>query len=462
MKKYLSIIYLLLFSQISGQEIPNEFYQFQLNKLFLNIGENWKVSSTFNPIRVQQFDNYIYGNDSLKIDFRIGFNGYRKDSNNGIALYSYGHLSFKKYFYAYLYPRIVNNGNLIPRYSGKERYFGRTGETDLAGIGYQNKWILLQWGRGRQSWGAGNNIQLVISENSPSYDYGLLGLNFGYLRVRYFHGFLEENNNNNRYITGRGIEWTNEKFYIISLSEIVIYSGINRPMDIAYLNPISTHLEIEMNDRQNEAGFSSGNGVWQASLDLFLKAFNLRFSGNILFDEFTLDINHELEEGEGHSNAISFKSVWTPEISKNYHTSFFVDYIMVGTHTFRHMNGYNNFVQRGKPLGWQYGSDTDQYRVGINIFNNSNLIGNLLLGVRRSGGETIINNPNEPYHHFKEVPFPSGVVTKTEFLSAEIQFWWKSNILFLVGIDWLDPIKNRQMLSLRLGLDIYYPKSFKI
>ena len=34
----------------------------------------------------------------------------------------------------------------------------------------------MQMGRGRQSWGAGNDIQLALSEDSPSYDYGLLGL----------------------------------------------------------------------------------------------------------------------------------------------------------------------------------------------------------------------------------------------------------------------------------------------
>ena len=33
----------------------------------------------------------------------------------------------------------------------------------------------MQMGRGRQSWGAGNDIQLALSD-SPSYDYGLLGL----------------------------------------------------------------------------------------------------------------------------------------------------------------------------------------------------------------------------------------------------------------------------------------------
>ena len=46
-----------------------------------------------------------------------------------------------------------------------------------------------------------------------SYDYFLLGSDYGNLRVRYFYGFLESNLNQiNRYITGKGIEYSNKKF----------------------------------------------------------------------------------------------------------------------------------------------------------------------------------------------------------------------------------------------------------
>ena len=60
--------------------------------------------------------------------------------------------------------------------------------------------------------------------------------------------------NINRYITARGFEWTNKKSLIIGFSETVIYSGENRSFDIGYLNPISSHLEIELNNRLNIIG----------------------------------------------------------------------------------------------------------------------------------------------------------------------------------------------------------------
>ena len=67
----------------------------------------------------------------------------------------------------------------------------------------------------------------------------------------------------------------------------MIYSGKNRVLDFSYLNPISTHLEIELNNKQNDLGTDSGNGVWQLSMDyLFQKS--LKFSFNYLIDEFVL------------------------------------------------------------------------------------------------------------------------------------------------------------------------------
>ena len=61
----------------------------------------------------------------------------------------------------------------------------------------------------KQSWGAGPNNFLILNSSSPSYDYGLLGLKLGRVKMKYFHGFRigrKFENNYNRYIYGRGIE----------------------------------------------------------------------------------------------------------------------------------------------------------------------------------------------------------------------------------------------------------------
>ena len=459
--KITKIIMFIIFSHLQSQEIPNEFFEFKIKKLLYDSGYNWKDVSTFGPNRYSYAKESSKDIDSSITRLRIGINGYLGSKNSGLSFYPSALFKFKKYFYLYLYPRIVTNKNIFDRYTGLLRYYSRTGETDLSGVGFENDWLILQLGRGRQSWGAGNNIQIAISENSPSYDYGLAQIKFQNIKFRYFHGFLEHKNDYSRYITGRGIEWTNEKSMIVSLSEVVIYSGLNRAIDFAYFNPVSSHLEIEMNERQNQPSGKNANGVWQFSLDLKTKN-SFRMSCNLLIDEYTIDKKHELEKGEGDAIAFSSRIVWTPKILEKYYSSIFSEYIMVGTHTFRHQNGSNNFVQRDYPLGWIHGSDGDQSRIGIQFFNAKNFIFEASLGYRRLGSESIIVDQYDPYPHFYAVPFPSGSVKNSTFFASQISWWYMSNCSLTSSFEWSMQSKNEESYKFILGVDYYFPISINL
>ena len=61
-----------------------------------------------------------------------------------------------------------------------------------------------------------------------------------------------------------------KKILYLLFSETIIYSGNNRSLDIGYLNPISSHLELELNNRLNTYGSSNSNAVWQLHFDFLL------------------------------------------------------------------------------------------------------------------------------------------------------------------------------------------------
>jgi len=447
-----------------SQEIPNEFLEFQVHKLLTDAGENWATNTTFGLPRFQSNSKTNIENsikfDSLNIRTRTGI----FTKNGAMALYGFGHFSFKKHYYGYLYPRIVNDPDAFVRYSGVSRDITRggfnSGETDLSGIGFQNDWLTLQLGRGRESWSAGNEIQLALSENSPAYDYGMLGLDFGKLRVKYIHGFLESTEIDiNRYITARGIEWTNRKSLVIGLSETVIYSGEDRPLDIGYMNPISTHLEIELNERLNTSGANNANGVWQISGDWLINK-KLRISANYLFDEFVLD-KIEFDNGKEHGKAYSGRISYTPIMTETSLLTTYASLLTVGTPTFRHGNGMNNFVQRSKPLGWQHGSDGQELKLGLNYFNRTNLIAQFEVGQRAIGEESITSitsDPYDPYADYLAGRFPSGSVKKSLFITSKLQWWWKPNIQISGGIDW----ENDGSLQSFFGINIYFPRDFTL
>ena len=449
-----------MITNLSSQEIPMEFYEFKFNKILYDAGHNWEKNTTFGPIRYQSTnDSIMILQDSLRMHALLGINS----KNDNIRMYGYERFSYKKHFYGYLYASIVNDPNQFSRYSGIPRDISRlgfkSGEMDLSGLGYQNDWLLFQFGRGRQSWGAGNDIQLALSENSPAYDYGLFGLNFGKLRFRYFHGFLESDSSEiNRYITARGFEWTNLGSIVISLSESVIYSGENRPIDLSYMNPLSTHLEIELNNRQNRLGTNDANGVWMLSLDWMLKP-QLRFSGNILFDEFVLD---KIEKDAGKENGIAYSGrlSYCTIRTKNVTLTTYLSLLTVGTPTFRHHNGSNNFVQRNKPLGWEFGSDGREFIIGMNYYNMRNLISNFEIGFREIGEENLNHNPYNTYSDYISGTYPSGIIKRTSYVSSEIQWWIKPNISVITGIDWSSSNTVGNKFEFNIGIDIFIPYNF--
>ena len=76
--------------------------------------------------------------------------------------------------------------------------------------------------KGAESWGAGEDMELALSKYSEPYNYFQLKSDYGRVRVKYIHGYLEKTNDQiNRYVNARGIEWTNKKSILVGISLVV-------------------------------------------------------------------------------------------------------------------------------------------------------------------------------------------------------------------------------------------------
>ena len=363
--------------------------------------------STINSLSLQSIDgDYIikkYNAQFLNNNFGISFTNYNV---------------IRESFYWYIDANFSNQ-DIIQNNKNHLGHF----EIKNSGLGFQNKWFNIELGKGRQVWGAGSNINLAVSQKSNPYDYFMLSSDYGLIRVNYFHGFLEgRSSGNNRYINGRGLEWTNKKSLIIALSEIIIYSGQNRSLDLAYLNPIGSHLEIELNDRLNFPGDNFANAVWQFHLDWLIKS-HTRFSLNYLFDEMVLD--PDIEVGKENGKAYSIKIAQSIISNNSRILNIYFLHYWIGTPAFRHGNGYNNFVQKEKPLGWQYGSDGDEISLGIEMINVRKFIFKIEFSKIKYGTESIIYRPYDPYKDYLKGKFPSGELS--EFLNISNLVQWRIN-----------------------------------
>ena len=255
-----------------------------------------------------------------------------------------------------------------------------------------------------------------------------------------FNGFLEKDLNGfNRYISGRGVEWKNNRSILISISEIVIYSGFNRQFDIAYLNPFITHLEVELNEKDNDNLISNdnrwnnANGVWQLSTDYKINK-KMRLSFNFLVDEFVID---KIERNNHKADGLAFSSKINhfKETSIGNYVSQSISYVYVGTHTFRHGSGSNNFIIRSKPLGWINGSDGHEFMYTFQAFLKSSNFFSLHLGYRESGQESIISRPYDSYENYLKGPFPSGEIEKIFFIEGGYEWWTNKNVCLKAGFQ---------------------------
>ena len=495
------VITSLFFSVIllRAQDITSDFNQSHYIQIFHDFGVSWESNTSFKPI---QWDNLkalkqcdtsqvqihwmleylIFSSigdiinpdkESYKLQGNAWFGTLLQYSDgDGVkfqdgstTLYGYFHFRYNKYFRGWLYPRITTDRYSIPHYTGKPRPNRRagfnTGETDMAGIGYFGSWIQAWFGRGRQNWGAMALDNLALSEKSAAYDHGTLQLNFTNLRLRYFHGYLETlTDNTHRYITGRGIEYNNRYNLIIGIHEIVIYSGVNRPIDIAYLNPVATHIEVELNERENHSAYlGSGNAIWQLALD-WMPINGLRFSSNLLADEIVID-NFERKMGRPHALAYQFRLAWS-DIFKQILYSVFIEYTQIGTNTLRHRQNGNNFVSRDLPLGTELGSDSDRWQIGTRIITPWRLISTFSFGMERSGEQNLLQNLYEPYHQFIVVPYPSGVVIESIFFRWEAGWYPRANIRINLLSQIVESNFGGNLNHFQLSLDVYLPTYFEI
>ena len=442
---------------IFSQDIPSEFpYNYVFN-LKLDVGDGWS-NNKMGLISWQDLNQEAENQDSVFFGYRTGSGLFINQSSISYSPYFYGRSVIFKNFYMYLFSSAISGHEEtnVDGFSGKKLERSRFGlssaETDLAGIGFKNQWLKLQYGRGRELIGKNNKINLILTEDSPSYDYGLIGFQYKKIQTKYFHGFLENKNNINRYINGRSIAYNNNNNFIFSLSEIIIYSGLNRTIDLAYLNPIASHLEIEFNDRQNIPNSGSGNAVWLVSSDYLYNSV-YRFTANILIDEFIID-SKQKNEGKNNGIGYSFRlsRAWEKEnsiLGVNAH------YLNIGSKVFRHENGYNNFISRGKPLGWKYGSNGLEYGFNVYYLFFKKIIAEINYGKRIIGEESIIFNSYERYDNYNSLNNIIAPNYNLNYLNINFDYWIGKNFTASGKIELISKTPSKLETKVTLGLDIY-------
>jgi hypothetical protein len=445
-----------------SQDLVDDFWITEHLSILHDFGELWSQNTTFRPYRRAELHRAILAQtrDSglgwLQTDLRNEMLGYpallpvgidtlevrwlngflfkapigtgKPFSKLSAAPYSNLTFWFRQRLSLQLYFRATSDPQSLPHFTGRPRDIRRLGmnaaEFDHAAISYEHDWLTLQFGRARQNWGPFESNNVALSNHSPAFDHLMAEFRYKRFRGRFFYGFLEslisDEGNVNRYLVGHGVEYSNRRNLVLSASEIIVFSGVDRPFDFSYLNPFLPALEVEQNERTNKStGSASANAIWSVGAD-WMPLRGLRFSGNLTIDEFQFD---QADRDQGRPDALAYRlrAAYSRKLI-TVPTTFFCDYEKVGSHTFRHDVAGNNFVSRGMPLGSELGSDADRWQFGSRVVFPIRLVATVVYGRQRQGEGSVLLNPYAPIDGFSQMPFPSGAVQESKFLEWQLSY----------------------------------------
>jgi hypothetical protein len=331
---------------------------------------------------------------------------------------------FRDHWYGRIYIRATNEEESPPHFSGIPRDISRfglnAGEFDQSVMGYQDKWVNIEYGRSREIWGPMVENNLVLSGYSPPYERFLAQLSLGKIKFRYFFGFLETVVNEdfiNRYITGRSIQYSNRENLVVGVSEVSILAGPYRPIDLAFLNPLSFHLENDANDHSTSGNQNYDNAIWSLFWDWRLFS-SVRFSGSLSMDEFQLDFQ-DREQGRPDATGYLARLAWTP-YQRPVGITFIANYTRLDTYFGQHEYPYTNFVNRNVFLGNSTGNDADKLSAGIRFTFKFPTLAEIEVGRYRWGDNSLLENPYTPFIDFISLPFPSGEKRENLYLALRL------------------------------------------
>jgi len=449
---------------VLAQTYPQDFNYSRYNEVLIDAGLGWRQNSIFHPLRVPEEANVLNDSEvfgafewmqremdgfgtiarSIKTDSKNGLAGIgivgleARDESGSSARYGdvavttnvWAQLRFHSQWYTRSSVRATSNAASLSHFSGVTRKISRFGidasEVDQGVFGFENDWSTIEFGRTREIWGPLAEDNLAPAGGVPAWEELKLEGRYKRLTYRYFYGFLEavqipeSGDIIQRYVMGRALEYRNGHNLVIGVTEFANMSGKNRPVDWAFLNPISIEVEVEQNHRGNsEPNSTKANAVWISHVD-WLPFPSLRVAGSLLIDEFQFD-KADRNKGRSDLTGYLFHLAWTPKRSPIGITAFF-DWVWIGTYTMMHDSPYTVFSTRGQFMGNSIGNDAEKIEVGGRMIFGFPLMIEAGLGTRRWGDMSLLSNPYKTFQGITRQPFPSGEVRSNQYVRLRMDY----------------------------------------
>lgn len=300
--------------------------------------------------------------------------------------------------------------------------YGREWENELTGIfdqGYLKldfKYVDLLFGRDYLRWGPGQKEFLLLSGFAPPFDMLKLTGEIGKFKFLFFATALDEITISDtlykRYLSGHRINFKLKPSLELGISEVVVYGGAERSLELYYLNPILLFYGEQFNQREDD------NPLWSFDFSFTGTRF-LELYGEFMIDDFQYDFKTEPHQ-------IGYKLGVNCAHFFGMGGSFLnLEYVRINNWVYGQNRHWNLYVYHDIGMGSFLGPDADQISLFSGYHLNPDFQANFSLSYKRKGEGKIELQPTKVP---KSKQFPSGIVEYTKSAKILLLFQPDANL----------------------------------
>ena len=338
---------------------------------------------------------------------------------------------------------------------GKEWREDLTGVFDVSYIQLNLKRLSVCFGRDFIRFGPGQKDFLLLSGFSSPFDMLKLEAKVGKFKFLFFATVLDQmrfpNTLYKRYFSAHRLNFKPKPWLELGASEVIVYGGENRSLELYYLNPILFYYGEQWNSGYDD------NPLWGFDFS-FTKLKDTEIYGEILVDDFQYDFKSEPQQ-IGYRLGFFRANIFNRGL-------FNLEYERISNWVYGQNKPWNRYTFHNVGMGSSLGPDGDLAYLSFSYQHNYDFRFGFTGEYKRKGEGRIETPQTSPVPKTK---FPPGTVEHTKSLQFQALYQPKVNLMIKadLGYNKVDNFQNQKkkeqdklFFKLRLNYNFWSEKSF--
>jgi len=327
-------------------------------------------------------------------------------------------------------------------------------------------------GKINRNWGPVGEKSLILSDNPYSFDHfmftytgKLMMLTTYFSQLDFIKGTEYHPSDStymnfpkvNRYLTGHRLDISISNNFQIGLTEMAIYGGENRDIELAYLNPMTFYYGVQRNDRKDMSG------LW--AMDIMYKPIKkVTLYGQFLIDDIIVNNDPGVDDRARYPDRLGLMiSARSGDLFAN-GLNLNLTYIRIWNRTYQSLRNWECYQYRGLGIGYPSAS-CEEYKFKLGLWKFFPMYLESEFEIGRYGDVNVSDifpcviekfpvNPTR-YHYSNSLKFIYNMTTST---TLGIDVTLKGGERYLIR----DSSEKNNTFEIRFYYDTFFMSNFEL